>query len=102
MLTRRCYQHFWGFSNVTASCPLSLHHHFTLHISTEVYGSRILSSLYIYIINFWYYRTFYLIKRFTEISTYTCVDTEFIKGIEVNIKVRKQVHNAITISPTIA
>ena len=46
-LTRCCYRHFWGFNNVTTSRPLSLRHHFTLRVSTEVYGSRILSSIYI-------------------------------------------------------
>ena len=34
---------------------MSLRHNFTLRISTGVYGSRILSSLYIYIINSWYH-----------------------------------------------
>ena len=36
--TRCCCQHSWGFTNVTLSHPLSLYRHFTLRISTEVYG----------------------------------------------------------------
>ena len=42
-----CYYHFWGFKNVITQDSVSLHHNFTLHVSTGVYGSRILSSLYI-------------------------------------------------------
>ena len=47
MLTRCCYRHSWDFNNVTTSRPLSLRHKFTLRVSTEVYGSRALSSIYI-------------------------------------------------------
>ena len=46
-LTRCCYRHSWGFNNVTTSRPLLLCHKFTLRVSTEVYGSRTLSSIYI-------------------------------------------------------
>ena len=40
-------QTFWGFTNVTTQQPVSLHYNFTLRVSTGVYGSRILSSIYI-------------------------------------------------------
>ena len=49
-LAHCCYRHFWGFTYVTTQQPVSLRHNFTLRSSTWVYGSRILSSIYIYML----------------------------------------------------